>query len=114
MQIFYGFAQLAADGAAEAAGLQQHHGVVDALQQMMIEADLAELVDQHCRVAERRIGEQALQQGRLAGAEKARDQIDGREGRSVSHFPPPAGRGTPDRADRRAGPKASRRPPRDG
>ena len=48
--------QLAADGAAQAARLQQHHGVVDALQQMMVEPDLAEFVDQHRGIGERRIG----------------------------------------------------------
>jgi len=46
---------------AQAARLQQHHGVVDALQEMVIEPDLAELVDQHRGVGERRMAEQALQ-----------------------------------------------------
>jgi hypothetical protein len=82
--------QLAADGAAQAARLQQHHGVVDALEQMMVEPDLAELVDQHGGVAECRIGQQALQQRGLARAQEARDQIDRREG-GIRHLPPPAG-----------------------
>ena len=64
--------QLAADGAADAARLQQHHRLVDALEQMMVEPDLAELVDQHGGVGQRRIAQQPLQQRRLARAEEAR------------------------------------------
>ena len=91
MQVLDGLAELAADGATEAAGLEQHHRVVDALQQMVVEAYLTELVDQHRCVAESRIAEQALQQGRLARAEKARDEVDRCEVRGLSHRPPPAG-----------------------
>ena len=72
MQVLDRRRKLAADGAADAAGLQQHHRVVDALEQMMIEPDLAEFVDQHGGVGQRRIGQQALQQRRLARAQKAR------------------------------------------
>ena len=45
----------------------------------MVEPDLAELVDQHRGVAQRRIGQQPLQQRRLAGTQEARDQVDRRE-----------------------------------
>jgi hypothetical protein len=45
--------EFAADGAAEAARLQHHHRLVDPLEQVMVEADFAELVDQHRRVRER-------------------------------------------------------------
>ena len=39
--------QIAAHGAAQAAGGEQHHALVDFFHQQMIEADLAELVDDH-------------------------------------------------------------------
>ena len=84
MQVLDRRRQLAADGAAQAARLQQHHGVVDALQQMMIEPDLAELVDQHGGVGQRRIGQQALQKRGLARTQEARDQVD-RDEDGLSH-----------------------------
>ena len=56
----------------EDAERQQHHRVVDALQQMMVEPDFAELVDQHGGVAEVGNGQHARQQGRLAAAQEAR------------------------------------------
>ena len=47
--------EVAAHGAAEASGGEQDHGVVDGLDKQMIEADLAELVDDDDRVGESRI-----------------------------------------------------------
>ena len=47
--------QIAAQRAAQAAALQQHHVVVDRLDQQMVEADLAELVDDDGGVGERRV-----------------------------------------------------------
>ncbi len=76
--------KLAANGAAQAARRQQHHRVVDAVQQVMIEPDLAELVDQHGRIGQRGSAQQPLQQRRLARAQEARDQVDRREGRAPS------------------------------
>ena len=63
--------QIAAQRAAQAAALQQHHVVVDGLDQQMVEADLAELVDDDGGVGERRILQQAVEQRGLAGAEEA-------------------------------------------
>ena len=93
MEIAQRLGQFAAHGAAHAARLQQHHRVVDALDEMVVEADLAEFVDQHGGVGERGIGEQALEQRRLARAEKAGEEMDWREGGQVSHpRPPPCAR----------------------
>ena len=63
--------QIAAHGAAEAAARQQYHVFPRSLDQEMIQADLAELVDHDCRVAELRPRQQVFEQGRLAAAEKA-------------------------------------------
>ena len=43
--------EIALDGAAEAAALQQHGVLVHRLDQKVIEADGAELVDNHCGVS---------------------------------------------------------------
>ena len=69
---------------------RRERGSVPNFRRLVIESDLAELVDQHRSVAERRIGEQALQQRGLARAQEARDQVDGREDR-LSHPPLPVG-----------------------
>src|SRR5262249_9031536 len=58
----------------------------------MIEADLAELVDEDSRRAQLRRLEQALEQGRLAATEEAGDQVDGnasadRHGQTVAFAP---------------------------
>src|SRR5580698_9566822 len=50
---------------------QPDHGVVDALEQMMVEPDFAEFIDKYRRTSQAGIGQQATQQRRLAGAEKA-------------------------------------------
>ena len=60
--------QVVADGAAQAARGEQDHAVLDALDEEVVETDLAELVDQHDRVGEGRVLEQAVEQGGLAGA----------------------------------------------
>jgi hypothetical protein len=56
--------------------LQQDHRVVNALEQVMVKADFAELVDQDGAVGKRRIAQQPLQERRLARAEKAGDRND--------------------------------------
>ena len=63
--------EIAAQGAAQAAALQQHHAVVDRFDQQMIETDLAELVDDHGGLGERRVAQQPVEQRGLAGAEEA-------------------------------------------
>ena len=69
--------QIAADGAAEAAAGEQHHVLARRFHQQMIEADLAELVDDDGRLAEIRMAQQLAQQGRLAAAEEAGQHRDG-------------------------------------
>ena len=54
-QLFERVDEVAAQGAAQAAALQQHDAVVDRLDQQMVEADLAELVDDHGGLGERRV-----------------------------------------------------------
>jgi hypothetical protein len=78
VEIANGLAEIAPDGAAQTAALQDHHALVDPLKEMVIEADLAELVDEHRRIAEFRRGQQALEQSRLAAAQKAGDEVDGK------------------------------------
>ena len=63
--------EIAAQRAAQAAALQQHHVVVDGLDQQMVEPDLAELVDDDGGAGERGIVHQAVEQRGLAGAEEA-------------------------------------------
>ncbi|MCY1298490.1 hypothetical protein D9M70_479800 [compost metagenome] len=81
MKVLDGVGQFAANGAAETAGLQQHHGVVDALDEMVVESHFAEFVDQHRGVAERRVGKQTRQQRRLARPQETGQKVDGREQR---------------------------------
>ena len=47
VEVEYGGAEIAADGAAQTAALQQHDFVVEPSQQMVIEAHFAEFVHQH-------------------------------------------------------------------
>ena len=63
--------EIAAQGAAQAAALQQHHVVVDGLHQQMVEADLAELVDDDGGAGERGIADEPVQERGLAGAQEA-------------------------------------------
>src|SRR3546814_10991235 len=63
--------QVAAHGAAETAGIQQDRILVDALDQRVVEADLAELVDDHRHPVHSRVRQQRLQQGGLPTAEEA-------------------------------------------
>ena len=66
--------EVAAQRAAEAAGIEQHGALVHAGQQVMVDADLAQLVDDHGRLAHVGVREQARQQRRLARAEEAGEQ----------------------------------------
>ena len=62
--------EVAADRAAQAAGLQRHEAFVARLDQVVVEADLAELVDDHRGAGERWALEQPSEQRGLAAAEK--------------------------------------------
>jgi hypothetical protein len=66
--------QVALHAAAETAGIEQDHGVVELLDQMMVDADFAELVDQQRGAGHRRVFHQLVQQRRLAGTEEAGQQ----------------------------------------
>ena len=68
--------QIAAHRAAQAAVFQQQRAFGDALQQMMVEPDLAELVDEDENVGQLRRAQQTLQQRGFAAAEKAGDDVD--------------------------------------
>jgi hypothetical protein len=72
--------EIAEHGAAQAAVLQHHDGVVALRGEQMIEADFAEFVDHHRGVRHRRIAQRAIEQRRLAAAEKAGEDGDGRVG----------------------------------
>jgi hypothetical protein len=81
-EVLEGRDEVAAHGAAQAPGGQKNHAVLDGLDKEVVEADLAELVDDHDRVGERRVTQESVQERRLAGAQKARQhrERDRREG----------------------------------
>ena len=84
-QIAHRVREIAPDGAADAAALQDHGLAVNRLEQKVVEADLAELVDQDCGVGELRRSQKSLQERGLARAEEARDQVDREKGRVFGH-----------------------------
>ena len=97
--------EVAAQRAADAAALQQHRALVDPPQQVMVDADLADLVHDHRRLAHRGMAEQARDQRRLAAAEEARHERDGEL--AVSRQGPGRDRGRAGRAARPARRSAS-------
>jgi len=70
-QILEGRDQVAPHRAAQAAGAEQDHVLIDGLDEQVIEADLPEFVDDHHRVGERRIAQQPIQKGSLPGPQEA-------------------------------------------
>src|SRR6218665_3779665 len=61
---------------------------------MVVDADGAELVDQHGAVGERRVAQQPVEQARFSRPEKARQHVDRQP--AVHHPPPPvSGSGNP-------------------
>ncbi len=70
-QIVNGRCEVVADFAAQASGLQLDQAVLARLDQVVVEADLAELVDDHGGARKLRPAKQAAEQRRLAAAEKA-------------------------------------------
>ena len=70
-QIVNGRREIAADFAAQAPGLQLDQAVLARLDEFVVEADRAELVDDHGGARELRSAQQAAEQRRLAAAEKA-------------------------------------------
>ena len=69
--------QRVAERAAQAAGVEKHDVVLAAaIDEHVIEADLAQLVDDDRGVGERRLAQQARQQRRLAAAEEAGEDMN--------------------------------------
>ncbi len=68
--------QIAAQRAAHAAAGEQHGALVDAAQEVMVEPDLAQLVDDHRGLRELGAAQQRSEQRRLAAAEEPRDEGD--------------------------------------
>src|SRR5262249_10504806 len=66
--------QIAAHLAAQAAGRERDDAVVALLDQLVIEADLAKLVDDDGRSREVRLAQQMTEQRGLAAAEKAGEE----------------------------------------
>ena len=101
--LFQGGAEVAHQGAADAAGVHLgdlHSGV---LQEAAVNADLAELVlDEHVLLALEGLAEELLDEGGLAGSQETGDNVDLRHGIVISFlkikingilaFPLPGGR----------------------
>ena len=79
--------EIAEHGAAQAAVFQHHDGVVAARGEHVIETDFAEFVDHDGGVRHRRIAHRAVEQRRLAAAEKAGEDGDGRMGQACYLLP---------------------------
>ena len=79
VQVLQGGLQVVAHRAAQAAVLQQQGALRGVLDQVVIDPDLAELVDEHHRAVETWRAQQRLEQGRLAAAEGAGEDIDRNE-----------------------------------
>ena len=73
-QLSQGFNQGAPRRAAEAAAVQQHNVLARPLDQQMVEADLAELVDDHRRRRHAGLLQHVVERSRLAAAEEAGQQ----------------------------------------
>ena len=75
-EILEGAGQFAAHGTAQATRVEQHHPLGLDLDQVVIDADLAEFVDQHHRATQPRLAQQVVQHRGLAGTEKAAEHAD--------------------------------------
>ena len=69
--------QVAAHGAADAAVVHLEHFLVGADDKVVVDADLAEFVDDDGVFLAMRLGENAVEQGGLAGAKVAGEHGDG-------------------------------------
>ena len=79
--------EIAAQGAAQAAGGKQRNFAVEPLVKPMVERRRAEFVDHDQRFRERRIAQQSVEERRLACAEKAGEQMQGRQGPTGTSLP---------------------------
>ncbi len=69
--------EVAPQDAADAAAREQHRSLVHPPQEVVVDADLTELVHDHGRLSDPGVIEQAGDERRLAAAEKAGDEDDG-------------------------------------
>ena len=76
IQDAYGGGQVAADGAANAARLQQHHVAVHPVHQVVVDADVAKFVDEHRAVVKQRVTQQAVEQAGFSRTQKAGQHVD--------------------------------------
>jgi len=72
--------QVTAHGAAQTSRLQLNEALLARLDQIVVEADLSELVDDHGRTREIRVAQQTSQQRGLPAAKKAGEDRDGDHG----------------------------------
>ena len=84
-----GFLQIGSNRAAQAAIAEQHGRVARRAQQRVVDADLAELVDDDGGVGPLGLGQQFADQRRLAGAEKAGNDRDRQAGAARAALSPP-------------------------
>ena len=80
---------VAAGGAAEAAGARHHHVGVADRDEVVVDRDGTELVHDDGGVGEGRVGEEIVEKRRLAGAEEAGEDGDGQALRGGRHDGPP-------------------------
>ena len=72
----HGFEQFAVDGATDAAVAQLHHVLAGGHHQVVVDADFAELVDEHGGFQPLLIAEDVVEQGGFAGSQKAGEDRD--------------------------------------
>src|SRR6185369_17578708 len=82
-QIAHRVDEIAANGAAQAARRHRDDVVVGTLDQQVIKADLAELVDDHRGIGEHRVLDEEIEERGLAGTEKSGEDGDRSYHRSV-------------------------------
>ena len=92
-QLAQGAGEVVADGAAKAACVEQHRILVDPLDQMVVEPDLAELVDQYGRIRHLGMFQQSIDKGGFSAPQKTgqqgglHDVVGLGRGVGAGHFP---------------------------
>ena len=76
MQVEQGVTQRAEQAAAQASGIEQHDVLGGARDEQVIEADVAEFVDDHHRVAQPRVAQRRIEQSGLAAAQETGEHRD--------------------------------------
>ena len=77
--------QIALHAAAHATAIEHDQGFIDLLDQMVVDADVAQLVDQHRHPLGAGVAQQVVEHSRFAGAEKAGQHGHRNAPVSVSH-----------------------------